>query len=506
VERSDRDPEVDGRPEDRRIRLTTRLLAVSFALLIVAIVAELVVAPDPRAVASAFLLLLVAGAAGLHVRALAAREHRRQADAESVTRLLRGLSRSVSPDAIVGAIAGELAPGAEADHVVVIRLRGEPPRLDATLVSNRPGIPSATTQLPLADLDDPGEALGRRSATPRPVPVAADGLPARGRRGATLTAAVAALRTVPARRPAGRPGAGARPAVRTATVAQARLASAAAGPSPSAAGRSTVAADAAPVGRAAASARGARGNLPRRGEQERRQRVADHLAARAASAFGLRTTLAAPLVVDGAVAGALVLSRRTAEPWPASSRRRLDEAATEASVALERARSYQAAETRASTDALTGLPNRRYFDEFCGLLARRRRSGDAVGVLMIDVDHFKRLNDRHGHAVGDEVLRAVGGALVASVREEDVPARYGGEEFVVLLRDPGPGVAADIGERVRRAVADLDLSEQGVAGVTVSVGVAVQRSADQAVADLLAEADEALYRAKRAGRDRVAMA
>jgi diguanylate cyclase (GGDEF)-like protein len=497
VERSNRDPDADGSPEGRRIRLTSRLLAGTFALLGVAILAGLAVAPDPAGLAAALLLTLVAAAAVLHVRALAARERRREADADSVTRLLRGLARSVSPDAIVGAIAGELAPGAEADHVVVIRSRGEPPRLEATLVSNRPGIPSTTTQLPLSDLEDAGDAPERPPA-PRAVPVAAEATLARARRATNLTAAVAALRSVSSRRPAAPPaGAGAVPIPRARADA---TAAAQTSGSDRTRGRSVVGAS------VAASSRDRRAGGRRRLEQERRQRIADRLAARAASVFGLRTTLAAPLVVDGAVAGALVLSRRTADAWPVSSRRRLAEAATEASVALERARSYQAAETRAATDALTGLPNRRYFDEFCGLLARRRRSGDAVGVLMIDIDHFKRLNDRHGHAVGDEVLRAVGAALVASVREEDVPARYGGEEFVVLLRDPGPGVAVDIGERVRRAVATLDLSAQGVAGVTVSVGVAVQRSADQAVADLLAEADDALYRAKRAGRDRVVSA
>src|SRR5207248_1721651 len=82
-------------------------------------------------------------------------------------------------------------------------------------------------------------------------------------------------------------------------------------------------------------------------------------------------------------------------------------AAVEASAALSRAYSHRQAETLASTDGLTGLPNRRYFDEFCGLLARRRRADDAVGALMIDIDRFKVLNDRFGHAVGDEVLRAV---------------------------------------------------------------------------------------------------
>ena len=159
--------------------------------------------------------------------------------------------------------------------------------------------------------------------------------------------------------------------------------------------------------------------------------------------------------------------------------------------------------THASTDPLTGLPNRRYFDEFCGLLARRRRSGDAVAVLMVDIDRFKVLNATYGHPVGDEVLKAVAGAIVTAVREEDVPARVGGEEFAVLLRNPGPDVALEVGERVRQAVRDLDLRRHGVPGVSVSVGVANGRVADEPIPEIVERADQALLRAKRAGRDRV---
>ena len=110
--------------------------------------------------------------------------------------------------------------------------------------------------------------------------------------------------------------------------------------------------------------------------------------------YGLTNTLAAPLTVGDGVVGAIVLSapdgRRPGRTRPAGS---CCGAAAEASAALARAYSHRAAEAKASTDALTGLPNRRYFDEFCGLLARRRRAGDAVGILMIDIDKFKVLND-----------------------------------------------------------------------------------------------------------------
>jgi diguanylate cyclase (GGDEF)-like protein len=236
------------------------------------------------------------------------------------------------------------------------------------------------------------------------------------------------------------------------------------------------------------------------------QLIAERIAARTRDVYGLTDTLAAPLTSGDEAVGAIILSHRTIGDWSPTTRRLLAGAAVEASSALSRAYSHLAAETQASTDALTGLPNRRYFDEFCGLLARRRRSGDAVGVLMVDIDKFKVLNDTYGHAAGDEVLRAVGGAIVSAVREDDVPARYGGEEFVVLLRNPSPEIALEVGERVRASVAGLDVGRFGVAAVSVSVGVAVARQADQPIAELIAEADRALYRAKRAGRDRVVAA
>jgi len=415
-------------------------------------------------------LLVVAGAAALiHRRAVAALELRRRIEAESTTRLLRGLSRSVSPDAIVDAIAGELATGVDADHVVVVRRRADPPRLEATLVSTRPGIPSSVTALPLSDLEAP------------------PGKPSRARRPA------AAFAVAPAAAAAVAAG-GVRTSVRMAQP-QATLEGGA-----DAAGVETHRVD--DGGVAAGDGR----EQPSRAHASDAIAVAERIADRVSDAYALRNTVAAPLVADGAVVGALVLSRRTAAPWPSSAQRLLDEAATEASVALARATNYRAAEARASTDGLTGLPNRRYFDEFCGLLARRRRAGDAVGVLMIDIDHFKRLNDTHGHAVGDEVLRSVAGAIASAVREDDVPARYGGEEFAVLLRNPSRAVAEGIGERVRSAVRALDLGDVRVPAVSVSVGVAVQEAPDQPIAELIEAADRALYRAKKAGRDRVVAA
>jgi diguanylate cyclase (GGDEF)-like protein len=234
--------------------------------------------------------------------------------------------------------------------------------------------------------------------------------------------------------------------------------------------------------------------------------VTDRLEARVRSEFALTNTIAAPLRTARGVTGVIVLARRTDEPWSEAARRILAAAALEAAAALDRVESHRLAETNASTDALTGLPNRRYFDEFSSLLAGRRRMNDGVGILMIDIDHFKRINDRFGHDAGDEVLRSVATAIAGAVREGDVPARFGGEEFVILLRDPSTAVALEVAERVRHAVAALDLRAVGPAAQTVSVGVAVQVDPDEPIEDLLAAADRALYRAKRAGRDRVVAA
>jgi diguanylate cyclase (GGDEF)-like protein len=379
---------------ERRTRRAWWIFAVSFFVLgLIAVLRLATERTGPIDAAVVGLVLVVGFAAIRHRQAVAALEVGRREEAESFARILSSLSRSVSPDAILGAIVAELATATGADHIVIARRRPDARVLEATLISARPGVPDSTTIFPIGDLEEP---------------VTGD-----------------------------------------------------------------------------------------------RRLVAERIAARARQVYGLVNTLAAPLTSDGADIGAIVLSHRTASAWSPTTRRLLNGAATEASSALARAYSHRAAEAQASTDALTGLPNRRYFVEFCGLLARRRRSGDAVGVLMIDIDKFKVLNDTHGHATGDEVLRAVGAAIVSAVREDDVPARYGGEEFVVLLRNPSPEVALDIGERVRASVAALELGRFGVDRVSVSVGVAVAREADQSITDLVAQADRALFRAKRAGRDRV---
>jgi diguanylate cyclase (GGDEF)-like protein len=243
------------------------------------------------------------------------------------------------------------------------------------------------------------------------------------------------------------------------------------------------------------------------GTQRQDQLIADEIGRRVRGAYGLAQTLAAPLVVDERVVGAIVLSRRAGSEWTIGATRLLSFAAEELSAALARAYRFEAVETRANIDALTGLPNRRYLEDFVAIAGPRRRAGDSYGVLMIDIDHFKRLNDRYGHAAGDRVLRAVGERISAAIRATDTPARYGGEEFAVVLRRANQGQAMEVAERIRLAVraippADLKLRES----VTVSVGVAVSESAEIALGNLLEAADQALYRAKRDGRNRTVLA
>ena len=133
----------------------------------------------------------------------------------------------------------------------------------------------------------------------------------------------------------------------------------------------------------------------------------------------------------------------------------------------------------------------------------RRRDTDSLGIMMIDIDHFKRLNDRYGHAQGDVVLKEVGTAIAMTLRAEDTPVRYGGEEFAVILRRASAPQASEAAERVRAAVAGLSIARLGLeAPVTVSVGVAIAAE-DEEVSVVIGRADQALYRAKRRGRDRV---
>ncbi|MGZ8201649.1 MAG: diguanylate cyclase [Burkholderiales bacterium] len=160
----------------------------------------------------------------------------------------------------------------------------------------------------------------------------------------------------------------------------------------------------------------------------------------------------------------------------------------------------------ATTDPLTGVYNRRTFQELAEpQLSRCRRARAPVALLILDLDHFKRVNDTHGHLVGDEVLKAFASVVRDCLRKEDLLARYGGEEFVVLLPGSSPRAAMALGERIRELVATTPLDAIGEAlNITVSVGVTSEAGEDAASLEtMLGRADEALYAAKAQGRNRV---
>ncbi len=399
---------------------------------------------------------LVASAV-INARASGVEVDRRTIESESFGRIMRALSRSVSPDAVVEAIVHELGAATEADHVAVVRLRPGSKVLDVTFVSMLPGAPTSNMSMPLRQLE-PVETHHVRdlavaqSRSDQLDLAEGDGAPAwQHDKGAE--AAAAATETSPSQRPNIR-------------------------------SRSRSA-----------------GGIE---DEAQAREVADRIADRLRDAYGLRNTLAAPLQSGGTIAGAIVLSRRTGEVWPRAAMRLLNSAAFEASAALARVYSHQAAESDARTDQLTQLPNRRYFDEYCRLLVSRHRSTDRIAIVTLDVDHFKDFNDQYGHQVGDVVLRAIANAIQVSIREEDIPVRFGGEEFLVLLRNPSHGIALEVGERIRENVRGMDLSDAGVAErVTVSVGVASGRSPGETIDETVERADRALYEAKRSGRDRV---
>ena len=146
-------------------------------------------------------------------------------------------------------------------------------------------------------------------------------------------------------------------------------------------------------------------------------------------------------------------------------------------------------------DPLTGLPNRRRLEEE---FVRRERK---ISLMAVDIDNFKRVNDIHGHAAGDKVLRIAAQAIRAAMRDSDIPARVGGEEFAVLLPDADINIARDAAERLRRTFAQTFFGE-GVGQLTISIGVATMRRGESPE-ECLVRADTCLYAAKRNGRDRI---
>lgn len=159
-------------------------------------------------------------------------------------------------------------------------------------------------------------------------------------------------------------------------------------------------------------------------------------------------------------------------------------------------------EEMAVTDKLTGIANRQAFAPLMEqLLSELRRTPQALSLLLIDVDHFKQVNDTHGHQAGDDMLRALVQRIAGSLRESDLIFRWGGEEFLVVLRDCEGENALHLADKLRAAVAASPLAVSGASlHATISVGVA-ERTEDEDIDHLIGRADQALYLAKRDGRN-----
>jgi two-component system, cell cycle response regulator len=168
---------------------------------------------------------------------------------------------------------------------------------------------------------------------------------------------------------------------------------------------------------------------------------------------------------------------------------------------------YRRSLSLALTDELTGLYNRRYvFAHLNELLSRMPETGTETAVMLFDIDHFKHVNDRHGHPAGDQVLRELAGRALRQVRSVDLVGRLGGEEFIVVMPETSLAGAAIVAERVRAAVAEdlFTLADNcKTLPVTISIGVAVTGNGNDGLEDLLKRADDALYAAKNGGRNRV---
>jgi diguanylate cyclase (GGDEF)-like protein len=208
-----------------------------------------------------------------------------------------------------------------------------------------------------------------------------------------------------------------------------------------------------------------------------------------------------PSLVGGEVIGSVLV--RHPDTLAELGRRRIDESMTQASPVLANLRNLALSQARALTDGLTGLPNRRSIeDTLKRMVAQADRACGPLGVVLFDLDHFKQVNDLFGHEKGDEVLSAVGAAVLGTLRSSDFAGRHGGEEFILLLPETDAASAVVVAEKVRVALAAIEVPDVPRA-ITASFGVAAMPGDGSEPSSLLRTADRALYLAKAGGRNRV---
>jgi diguanylate cyclase (GGDEF)-like protein len=227
--------------------------------------------------------------------------------------------------------------------------------------------------------------------------------------------------------------------------------------------------------------------------------------------LGLDEICAAPLRVGVIDQGVLAIGDTRASAGFGRHALELVEAAAEhVALAVERERVLVTARLQASTDSLTALYNRRFLTDFLEQqVAIADRSSSTFSVVMIDVDHFKSVNDQFGHEIGDESLRTVARTLSGTLRRSDLAARLGGDEFLIVMSDTSLEAAAGVAEKLRKAIAGMRVASPTTrrrARISVSIGVASRAPGGPGVDRLLTIVDDALYEAKRQGRDRVVVA
>jgi diguanylate cyclase (GGDEF)-like protein/PAS domain S-box-containing protein len=219
----------------------------------------------------------------------------------------------------------------------------------------------------------------------------------------------------------------------------------------------------------------------------------------------IRSLICVPFENHGSVVGMITVISATPGFFTSVHTERIMAFAHQAAVAFENARLFERAEYLSVTDPLTELFNMRYFHDFANLeFERVKRYARTLSVAMLDIDHFKSINDQYGHSMGDQALREISRRIKASVRAVDVIARYGGEEFIILMPETPLHEALAVAERVRRnMVKNLIESDDSTIAVTMSLGVAEMKNDTQSLDELIKLADKALYDAKAKGRNRV---
>jgi len=216
--------------------------------------------------------------------------------------------------------------------------------------------------------------------------------------------------------------------------------------------------------------------------------------------LGFTASVAAPVHIDDRVWGVVMAATRHSARFPDDTEGQLNRIAEVVAIAVTAEQTRERLASQALTDALTGLPNQRAFQERLAIeVARSRRYGRPVSLAILDLDHFKRLNDAHGHPMGDAILVEVGHRLTSCIRRDEMIARIGGEEFAWILPESSLESAAEAIERARRTVSATPMP-QGIP-ISLSAGVCDLESAQGSTEELVRMADSALYWAKSHGRD-----